>query len=96
MEPQVSARLASQATQAPPLRPQAVTDGTWQLAPWQQPAAQEVASQTHAPFEHRCPSWQAGPPPHRQLPITAQVSALLMSQIAHAAPPVPQVLTERG
>jgi hypothetical protein len=43
-----------------------------------------------------CPAWQAGPPPQRQAPITAQVSALLVSQIAHAAAPVPQVVTDRA
>ena len=73
-----------------------MSEGVWQLAPWQQPAPQEEASHTQAPFAHRCPAWQAGPPPQRQVPITAQVSALAVSQIAHAAAPVPQVLTERG
>jgi hypothetical protein len=72
------------------------SDGTWQVSPWQQPEPQEDASQTQAPFAHRCPAWQAGPPPHRQEPITEQVSARAVSQIAHAAAPVPQVVTERG
>ena len=94
--PQWSARLASHAAHAPPPLPHATSDGVWQLAPWQQPAPQEEASHTQAPFAHRCPDWQAGPPPQRQVPITAQVSALAVSQIAHAAAPVPQVLTERG
>jgi hypothetical protein len=53
-------------------------------------------SHTQAPFMQCCPAWQAGPPPQRQAPITAQVSALLVSQIAHAAAPVPQVVTDRA
>ena len=76
--------------------PHIATEDVWQALPWQQPDGHDEASQTQAPPMQCCPFWQAGPPPQRQAPITAQVSALVASQIIHAAAPVPQVLSDRG
>ena len=94
--PQRLALLVSQAMQAPPPIPQVVKAGVSQRPPWQQPAGQEAASQTHAPFMHRWPATHGGPPPQRQAPSVEQVSALLPSQPVQASPPVPQVETDRG
>jgi hypothetical protein len=88
--------VPSQVTQAAPPVPHIATEDVWQALPWQQPDGHDEASQTQAPPMQCCPFWQAGPPPQRQAPITAQVSALVASQIIHAAAPVPQVLSDRG
>jgi hypothetical protein len=88
--------VASQAVQAAPPPPQVDNDGSLHSVPWQQPPAHDEASHTHAPFMQRWPVWQAGPPPQRQAPMTAQVSALSLSQMIQAAAPVPQVVTDRG
>ncbi len=61
------------------------------VVPEQQPAEQEVASQTQAPATHRCPTPQAAEPPHWQTPDPEQVSVLAGSQVAQARPPLPQL-----
>ena len=94
--PQRLALLVSQAIQAPPPIPQVVKAGTSHRPPLQHPAGQEAASQTQAPFMHRCPAPQGGPPPQRQAPSVEQVSALSSSQPAQALPAVPQVPTDRA
>ena len=75
---------------------QVASEGALQVAPWQQPAGHEEASQMHAPFMQCWPAWHGGPPPQRQAPVTEQVSAWLASQVMHAAAPIPHVFTERG
>ncbi len=67
-----------------------------QTAPLQQPLAHDVASQTQVPPWQRWPFWQGGPPAQRQVPSTAQVSALLGSQAVHTAAPIPHAETDRG
>ncbi len=62
-----------------------------QVAPWQQPPGQDVPSQTHAPFTQRCPEEQAGPVPHMQLPLLAQVS-VAGPQVLQDPPAVPHVV----
>jgi hypothetical protein len=86
----------SQVAHAAPPFPQLASERALHVVPSQQPPAHEVASQTHAPFMQRWPSWQGGPPPQRQAPVTEQVSAVAGSQLLQAAAPVPQVLAERG
>ena len=49
----------SQEEQAPPIAPQLDSDIALQVDPTQQPPGQDVASQTQAPFEQRCPDEQA-------------------------------------
>jgi hypothetical protein len=93
---QLSALLGSQAAQATPLVPQVASAVGLQTFPAQQPFAQEVASQTHAPPTQRWPPWQGGPPPHRQAPVDVQVSALSGAQATQAAAPIPHAETERG
>lgn len=50
-----------------------------------------MPSQTHAPFTQRCPEEQAGPVPHMQLPLLAQVS-VAGPQVLQDPPAVPQVV----
>jgi hypothetical protein len=88
--------VPSQVAQATPAVPHMASEGVWQTLAWQQPAGHDDASHTQVPPTQCCPFWQAGPPPQRQAPITAQVSALPASQMAQAAAPVPQVLSDRG
>jgi hypothetical protein len=64
-------------------------------APKQQPFAHEVAVHTQAPFWQVWPLWQAGPVPQEQPPLK-QPSASLGSQVAQAAPPVPQLASDGG
>jgi len=49
-----------------------------------------------APFMQCWPAWQGGPPPHRQAPVTEQVSAMSASQAMQAPALVPQVAIDRG
>ena len=93
---QASALVASQAAQSAPAVPQVATDGRLQTPPMQQPFGHEVESQMQAPFMQCWPAWQGAPPPQRQAPVTEQVSALSASQLEQAAPPAPQVVSERG
>lgn len=60
--------------------------------PLQQPVGHEVASHTHVLLEHRCPTAQVAPVPHRQVPLP-QLFARVESQVLQAAPPWPQALT---
>ena len=89
---QVSVLPAGQVrAQAPPPVPQAAGWFTWHTPPWQQPVGHDVASQTQAPREQRCPAEQAAPGPQWHAP-PAQLSAFVASHDAQAAPPAPQVL----
>ncbi|MEP6652412.1 MAG: hypothetical protein ABJA82_03585 [Myxococcales bacterium] len=95
--PQRSARVVSQGMHAVPFIPQFVREGrALQASPLQQPVAQESASHRQTPFMHRWPAAQAALPPQRQAPFTEQVSTLSGSHPVQAAPPVPQVVMERG
>lgn len=60
----------------------------------QQPAGQLVASQTHAPPEHRSPARQAAPAPHLQAP-PPQLSAVTPHE-EHAAPAAPHLAAVAG
>lgn len=90
---QVSAVLESQAEQAAPGAPQAASDRVVQLVPLQQPLGHEVALQTHWPCTQRCPPPQGALAPHRQVPPSPQVSAVLLSHETQLAPAVPQALS---
>lgn len=96
VEPQRFALVESQPWQAVPPTPQFARPDTLHSSPWQHPPGHDVASQRHAPFMHRCPLRQAGPPPHRHSPSSVQVSAFDRSHAAQTAPPVPQLDTERA
>ncbi len=90
---QLSARM-SHATQVEPASPQLSNDRVAQVAPWQHPLGQEVASQMHWPPAQRWPPAHTKPSPHRQTPSRPQRSALFRSQVIHAAPLIPQVVRE--
>jgi type IV secretory pathway VirB10-like protein len=93
-EAQLSARFGSQVVHAPPAGPHAVIVGVVHtLVVLQQPLGHEVASQTHCPPTHLCPSAHAAPLPHWQPPAT-QVSAFIASQALHGPPLAPQLATE--
>jgi len=83
-----------QATQAPPFLPQAPFDGAVQVEPAQQPAGQEVASQTQRLPTQRFPAPHAGALPHWQTPLAEQVSAVCPLHATQAFPPLPQALTD--
>jgi hypothetical protein len=93
---QLSARMLSQVTQAPPPLPQAATEGGLHVAPVQHPLGQDVPSQMHAPATQRWPAAHAAPEPQVQLPPAEQPSAAFASQPTQVAPPVPQVVREGG
>jgi hypothetical protein len=59
--------------------------------PEQQPLGHEAASQTHVPFEQRCPSPHAGPAPHVQPPLPEHPSLVDASQPAHTQVPFAHV-----
>ena len=63
-----------------------------QVVPAQQPLGHDVASQVHLPAAQRWPAAQAGLAPQRQAPFV-QVSARVVSQGVHTAPPTPQLPT---
>jgi hypothetical protein len=73
--------------------PHAITDGTVQTSPAQQPVGQDLAVQAQTPFLHSCPCAQLGPLPHAHAPAT-QESLVDGSQVAQAPPAVPQVITD--
>jgi hypothetical protein len=87
--------LLPQARQVPPWEPHWVDDGETQgpveLA--QQPAAHELASQTHEPLWHSRPAAQAGPLPHVHAPVDEHPSAP-GPQLRHAAPLAPHAEAE--
>ena len=94
---QVSALLASQATQLAPLVPQVLVLGVLhRCAASQQPPAHEVELHTQVPPEHSWPATQAAPPPQVQVPLALQPSAFERSQLAQAAPLTPQALAVGG
>jgi hypothetical protein len=87
---QVSALLASQATQLAPLVPQLlVPDVLHRCDASQQPVAQEVPSQTHWLPRQRWPLAQAAPAPQPQTPFAAQRSARWASQATQVPPSLP-------
>ncbi len=94
-----AAIIVSQARQVEPPEPQAPTEGVVQAAPLQQPLGQLVPLQAppvHTPPEHVWPRPHAGPVPQRQVPLLAQVFALVALQVAQVSPPEPQVTRLRG
>jgi hypothetical protein len=94
VQPSASARL--HATQLAPVMPQAPLVGIVHVAPWQHPAGQDFASQTHAPPTHSCPATHGEPVPHWHMPIAEQLSVFLGSQTTHASPPKPHAPCDRA
>ena len=89
---QESAAITSQATQLPPLLPQAPTEGEMQAPPAQHPLGQDRALHRQTPPVQVVPVPHAGPVPQRQLPVVpSQRSAVAELQLVQACPPVPQV-----
>ena len=66
----------SHALQAPPFAPQVENDRGSHVVPEQQPSAQEVGVQTHAPLLQTCPAAHLTLPPQVHSPATEQPSAL--------------------
>jgi hypothetical protein len=60
VDEQLSEATASQLTQVDPAAPHIASDRALHVDPAQQPLGHEVASQTHRPPAHRCPSAHAG------------------------------------
>jgi hypothetical protein len=87
--------VAPQATHdAPPAPQTAVAVPGWQNIPSQQPPPHcpgPVQVLTHLPPEQTLPIEHAVAPPHVQLPVAEQPSALL-PQLVHSEPPVPHAL----
>jgi hypothetical protein len=78
---------AGQALHAPPPTPHAVGSvPAVQVAPSQHPVGQDVASQTHAPAEQRCPAPQAAPLPHVHAPAALQESLVVWSHVEQVHP----------
>lgn len=93
--------VEAQVEQAAPIRPHcAAVVPAWQRPmASQQPDGQLVASQTHAPPEHRWPIWQAAPAPHAQAPEVqrsdlASHAAQLMPDAPHAVVDCAAALTQ--
>jgi hypothetical protein len=85
----------AQVWQASPPAPQAtsVFPARHRL-PSQHPAAQLLPSQMHAPPMQCWPALQLSPAPQAQVPLAAQPSLNVGSQVTHAAPAVPHDATE--
>jgi hypothetical protein len=88
----VSVLAALHTLHDPPPVPQVEVAFALQTLPEQQPFAQEVASQTHAPPTHRCPLVHAAPPPQEQ-PPAVQPSAMVVLQLEQPLPLAPQEVT---
>ena len=82
---------ASHTAQVEPASPHVRSDRVAQVAPWQQPLGHELASQIHRPPAQRWPPAHAAPEPHSQAPLGPHRLALLVSQPAQVAPPMPHV-----
>jgi hypothetical protein len=95
---QLSAVPALQATHAPPIVPHAPTlVGDWHCPnASQQPLPHDRLSQMQVPLEHRWPVAHGGLLPHAQAPLELQLSASVDEQVAHVAPLMPQLESERG
>jgi hypothetical protein len=91
---QLSAEAGLQAVQVAPSMPHCAAVGLTHWSPLQQPLAQLVGSQTHAPPLQRWPAAQAAPPPQVQVPLV-QPSVALVRQDAHTAPPMPHWVSVR-
>jgi hypothetical protein len=86
--------LMSHFVQAVPPIPQLARARARQTLPAQQPAAHEVASQTHLPPRHRCPAPHTAPAPQAQAPAAVHESAMVGLhdwQMLPAAPQRPKV-----
>jgi hypothetical protein len=87
--------VAPQVTHDAPPAPQAAEAVPgWQRVPSQQPPPHCPGPEqllAHMPPEQTLPIEQAAAPPHVQVPVAEQPSALL-PQLTHAEPPVPQAL----
>lgn len=78
-------------SQVEPWIPQAgPVGGEVHTLPVQHPCGHDAELQTQTPFEHVCPTAQAGPAPQLQTPEGEQLSAELVLHRAHATPSVPQ------
>lgn len=75
--------------QAMPDGPQFVSERVVHAPCEQQPLAQDVESQVHAPAEQCSPAAHGAPVPHLQLPLASQVSAETALQLMHVAPAAP-------
>jgi hypothetical protein len=92
--PEQPSAVRSHAVQAPALVPQVPNDRGLQVAPEQQPSAQEAGVQAQAPLVQTWPAAHMELPPQVHWPPTEQPSALA-SQTVQATPPVPQLDSER-
>jgi hypothetical protein len=88
--------LAPPQTQAPASEQPSdlVATHSVQVAPPQQPEAQDTASQTQLPATQCCPALQCGLTPQAQAPVDEQASAVTALQATQAEPPVPQADSE--
>jgi hypothetical protein len=96
-EPFVAQRSAviPQAAHAAPPGAQLDSDNVRQVFPEQQPLPHDMASQTQLPPTQRCPIAQATPAPQAHKPALVQVSAIVGSHAAQAAPADPQRPSDR-
>ena len=88
---QLSARTGSHATQLAPAEPQVDKERSSHVCPLQHPLGHDVASQTHSPPLHRCPSPHAALPPQLHVPAAEHPSLEVALHATHAFPPAPQV-----
>lgn len=87
---------AGQAAHVPPAGPHVVAVSAAHVAPWQQPVAHEVASQTHAPPTQRWPGAHARPLPQTHAPAGEQASDVSGLQATHAPPGGAQAASVRA
>jgi hypothetical protein len=83
-----------QAVQAPPLPPQAESDGDRQAPAEQQPPGHDTASHTQRPALQCWPPAHVAPPPQAQAPVVEQASARIELQATQAWPPEPQAVSD--
>jgi hypothetical protein len=95
---QLSALVASQATQVSPSKPHDANDGGSMHTPLaQHPFGHDASLQVHVPPSHTVPAPQGGLVPHMHAPVAAsQVSALAAGHATQATPARPHVLGERA
>ena len=92
---QLSVVPGSHVVHSAPSIPHVENDEVSQVTPEQQPAGQDVASQTHAPRLQRWPGSHAGPPPHVHAPLRSEHPSPYVPQLEHDPPSLPH-WTELG
>lgn len=81
-----------QLTQAPPPAPHSPSEFPGEQVPsWAQQPEHAAAVHWQLPLTHSCPALQAGPAPHRQLPLR-QAFAVIGLHALQLAPPLPQLV----